>query len=183
MKEMKKQDKRIMTIKEVSDYLNIPTSTIYELVRKGKIRGVKFGKHWRVLEQDIQCYLHGSWQRLGQKAHAFERRQYSRINSEIPAKLMICLNEKSRLDRNGFIRNLSEGGALFLYSSLPGSQSKNPEVGDPITLLFKVPDADASEIKINGRIVHLMVNSKIGTGIKFKDLSDKDREVIRNHVG
>lgn len=62
---MKNQDasgKRIMTIKELSDYLRIPLSTIYDLTKKGKIRGVKFGKHWRFLEDEILDYLRfGSW--------------------------------------------------------------------------------------------------------------------------
>ncbi len=47
------KNRKIMTIEEVSAFLRIPASTIYELAKKGKIRGVKFGKHWRFLEEDI----------------------------------------------------------------------------------------------------------------------------------
>ena len=50
-------EQRVMTIKQVSEYLKIPASTIYELAKKGKIRGVKLGKHWRFLEEDILSYL------------------------------------------------------------------------------------------------------------------------------
>jgi len=50
---------KVMTVKEVSDFLKIPLSTIYDLVQKGKIRGVKFGKHWRFLEEDILAYFRG----------------------------------------------------------------------------------------------------------------------------
>lgn len=42
-----------MTVEEVSTFLRIPASTIYGLAKQGKIRGVKFGKHWRFLEDDI----------------------------------------------------------------------------------------------------------------------------------
>ena len=54
-----KNEKKIMSIKEVSDFLKIPLSTIYELAQKGKLRGVKFGRHWRFLEDDILNYFRG----------------------------------------------------------------------------------------------------------------------------
>jgi len=49
--------KRVMSVKEVSDFLKIPISTIYDLAKKGKIRGAKFGRHWRFLEEDILSYF------------------------------------------------------------------------------------------------------------------------------
>ena len=52
---------RIMTIKEVSAFLKIPVSTVYELANKGQLRGAKFGKHWRFLEDEIIQYLRGLW--------------------------------------------------------------------------------------------------------------------------
>ena len=55
---MSEQEKNnIMTIREVSQYLRIPVSTIYHLAKKGKIPGVKFGRHWRFLEGDILNYF------------------------------------------------------------------------------------------------------------------------------
>lgn len=45
--------KKVMSVQEVSDFLKIPMSTIYDLAKKGKIPGVKFGRHWRFLEEDI----------------------------------------------------------------------------------------------------------------------------------
>ena len=48
---------RIMTIQEVSDFLRLPVSTIYMLAKKGKLKGAKFGKQWRFLEQDIIQYI------------------------------------------------------------------------------------------------------------------------------
>lgn len=50
-------ENRIMTIEEVSLYLRIPVSTIYLLAQKGKLKGAKFGRHWRFLESEILSYL------------------------------------------------------------------------------------------------------------------------------
>jgi excisionase family DNA binding protein len=49
--------KKVMTVKEVSDFLRIPLSTIYDLVKSGKLRGAKFGRQWRFLEEDILSYF------------------------------------------------------------------------------------------------------------------------------
>ena len=49
----------IMTGQEVSQYLKIPISTLYDLTKKGIIRGIKIGKHWRYLRQDIRHFLFG----------------------------------------------------------------------------------------------------------------------------
>jgi len=39
MKPQKSPQEKIMTVKEVSAFLKIPISTIYDLIRKGQIRG------------------------------------------------------------------------------------------------------------------------------------------------
>ncbi len=43
----------ILNIREVSQYLKIPVSTVYKLVQEGKVPAVKFGKHWRFLKKDL----------------------------------------------------------------------------------------------------------------------------------
>lgn len=53
MNEPENGRRKVMTVKEVSDFLRIPLSTIYELVKHGKLRGAKFGRQWRFLEEDI----------------------------------------------------------------------------------------------------------------------------------
>ena len=50
-------DKKVMTVKEVSQFLKIPVSSLYELTRKGIIRGIKIGRHWRYLESDILAFF------------------------------------------------------------------------------------------------------------------------------
>jgi excisionase family DNA binding protein len=43
----------IMNIKEVSNYLKIPLSTVYKLVQDRKVPAVKLGKHWRFMKKDL----------------------------------------------------------------------------------------------------------------------------------
>ncbi len=59
----------ILNIKEVSDYLKIPVSTIYKLAQDGKVPAVKVGKHWRFMKKDLD--------------HLFEQRV------EMPAKIIL----------------------------------------------------------------------------------------------
>jgi len=184
---MKKREKhtqrRIMTVKQVSDYLNIPTSTVYELVRKGKIRGVRFGKHWRVLEKDIAAYLEGALKTVEQPEDFAERREHPRINAEIPAILTIGLSEKSEVNADGIIRNLSEGGVLLQSKSADDGKCKGPEVGDPVTLVFEIPEAGQSKIEVKGRVIYLLNHSGESLGIKFTGLSDHERGAIKDYVG
>ena len=47
----------ILTVDEISDYLKIPKSTIYKLVREGKIPAQKIGRHWRFRKEAIDNWL------------------------------------------------------------------------------------------------------------------------------
>ena len=47
----------IFTVVEISDYLKIPRSTIYKLVREGKIPAQKIGRHWRFRKEAIDHWL------------------------------------------------------------------------------------------------------------------------------
>ena len=47
----------ILTLEELSSYLKIPKSTIYKLVREGKIPAQKVGRHWRFRKQAIDRWL------------------------------------------------------------------------------------------------------------------------------
>ena len=59
MNDQENSKKKVMTIKEVSEFLRIPLSTIYVLAQEGKIRGIKCGRRWRFLEEEILNYLRG----------------------------------------------------------------------------------------------------------------------------
>jgi len=182
---------RVMTIKEVSEYLRIPVSTIYELASQGKLRGGKFGKHWRFLEQDILNYLHGDMTKTSGPEEPREKREDDRVNTEIPSGMTVLLTVKKRMEVDGTMKNLSVGGA-YIVSPRPAAATPDtagsasgvlPEVGDPVKVTFRMPGDASSEMEIEGRIVHQSVNGKMGNGIKFKNLSDETRGKIGDYVG
>lgn len=44
---MEKEIGGVLTIEELALYLKIPKSTLYKVVREGKIPSQKIGRHWR----------------------------------------------------------------------------------------------------------------------------------------
>lgn len=173
MPESDNKNPRLLTTKEVSEYLRIPVSSLWSLTRKGKIRGVKVGKHWRYLESEIQAFLAGS----NGHSKISDNRRHCRINCEIPAKLTILLSGKDEFPIEGLIRNLSEGGALLVY------EGPLAEVGDPVKIVFAIEGNHSPKFELFGRVVHKSSNSKAEAGIKFRGISSNDREVIRDYVG
>lgn len=47
----------VLTIEELSAYLKIPKSTLYKLVREGKVPSQKIGRHWRFRKVAIDRWL------------------------------------------------------------------------------------------------------------------------------
>ena len=47
----------VLTIEELSSYLKIPRSTLYKLVREGKVPSQKVGRHWRFRKEAIDRWL------------------------------------------------------------------------------------------------------------------------------
>ena len=47
----------VLTIEELAAYLKIPKSTLYKLVREGRIPSQKIGRHWRFRKGAIDCWL------------------------------------------------------------------------------------------------------------------------------
>ena len=54
---MERTASEVLTIEELSDYLKIPKSTLYNLVRKGSVPCQKVGKHWRFHKYAIDRWL------------------------------------------------------------------------------------------------------------------------------
>ncbi len=48
---------KVFTIIELSEYLKVPKSTLYKLVRSGSVPCVKVGKHWRFHKDAIDAWL------------------------------------------------------------------------------------------------------------------------------
>ena len=47
----------VLTIDELSVYLKIPKSTLYKLVREGRVPCQKIGRHWRFRKEAIDRWL------------------------------------------------------------------------------------------------------------------------------
>lgn len=47
----------VLTIEELSAYLKVPKSTLYKLVREGKLPSHKVGRHWRFRKEAIDRWL------------------------------------------------------------------------------------------------------------------------------
>lgn len=54
---MDEQPGGVLTIEELAAYLKIPKSTLYKLVREGKIPSQKIGRHWRFRKGAIDRWL------------------------------------------------------------------------------------------------------------------------------
>jgi excisionase family DNA binding protein len=48
---------KVLTIEELSDYIKISKSTLYKLVREGKVPSQKIGRHWRFHKDAIDSWL------------------------------------------------------------------------------------------------------------------------------
>jgi excisionase family DNA binding protein len=54
---MENKSDNVLTIEELSVYLKIPKSTLYKLVREGKIPAQKVGRHLRFLRESIDEWM------------------------------------------------------------------------------------------------------------------------------
>jgi len=54
---MEVKSTEVMTIQELAVYLKIPKSTLYKLVREGRIPSQKIGRHWRFHKGAIDHWL------------------------------------------------------------------------------------------------------------------------------
>ncbi len=64
----------VLTIAELAAYLKIPKSTLYKLVRKGKVPCLKIGRHWCFRKVAIDRWLEETLQRTtNRQASRFER--------------------------------------------------------------------------------------------------------------
>lgn len=54
--EVKTLDK-YLTVSEVAENLKIPVATIRDWLRRGHLKGVRLGRHWRVKEIDFKSFI------------------------------------------------------------------------------------------------------------------------------
>jgi excisionase family DNA binding protein len=48
---------RLMTIREIADYLRLSKVTVYKMTRQGKIPALKIGKQWRYDKSEIDSWV------------------------------------------------------------------------------------------------------------------------------
>ena len=51
------QRPRFMTVAEVADLMRVSTMTVYRLIKSGELAAVRFGKSYRIDENDVDAYL------------------------------------------------------------------------------------------------------------------------------
>lgn len=55
---------RIVTLKEVAAYLRVHSSTVYRLLKRGDLHGVKIGRDWRFDLDQIDEWFHAQQQSI-----------------------------------------------------------------------------------------------------------------------
>ena len=53
----------IMTVRELSVYLNIAEKTAYRFASEGKVPGFKVGRAWRFRKSEVDCWIRKQEQR------------------------------------------------------------------------------------------------------------------------
>jgi len=51
------ENKKLLTVKEVAEYLNISELTVKRHLYSGKLKGYKAGRQWRIKREDLEEYL------------------------------------------------------------------------------------------------------------------------------
>lgn len=51
------QTDTLLTVKEAAVYLKLNPLTLYEYIRAGKLKAVKFGRYYRILEEDLKIFV------------------------------------------------------------------------------------------------------------------------------
>lgn len=177
-----RNNKDLLTAREVSEYLRIPLRTIHRLSKDGKIKAVKIGKQWRYRRFDIEQYYSlgtdFSKEPVRRLNEFVERRTYPRINSNLKCQFSINLPSFKGINDEGIIRNLSAGGvSLFIQRE----RMREVEIDDPIDLDFNLNGKRESiNVKVEGRILRKNGN---GLGIKFREISSEVKDRIIKYVG
>jgi excisionase family DNA binding protein len=83
-------DQRLLTPEQVADRLQISRVTVMDYLRKGRLKGHRVGKLWRVKEEDLEAFLEGSTEEDRADAAALdealadpERMPYDKVRREL----------------------------------------------------------------------------------------------------
>lgn len=176
---------KLLTAKQVSQYLQMPLRTVHHLSKQGKIKAFKIGGKWRYLKKDIDRYLSFGTDFSREPARVPEdfyecpdRRAYPRINTNFRCRYFVNLLPFKNIENEGIIKNMSAGGVLVINQ---GGKMERIGVNDPIDLDFNFLTTDeAVNIKAKGRIVRI---NKSEIGIHFRNITEEDKDRIIQYVG
>ena len=180
-----KNKKKLLTTRQVSEYLGIPLRTVQYLSQKAKIKSFKIGSRWKYLREDIERYLSFGTdisREPSRKPDDFtkrsDQRSHPRINSNFSCRYSISLPPYKEISNEGIVKNLSAGG-IFLDSQQ--EQIKGIKISDPIDLDFSLINKDKKiDINTGGRIVRKDAN---GVGVKFTNMDQETRNKIIKYIG
>ena len=51
------QKDTLLTVKETALYLKLNPLTVYDYIRAGKLKAVKFGRYYRILAVDLETFV------------------------------------------------------------------------------------------------------------------------------
>ncbi len=171
-----------MTVREVRGYLNIPLRTVYDLIKKKKIKSTRIGGTIRCLQKDIEeyaaCGTENSMSQLRKKSTLKDERERPRINTCFNCRYTIDLGQIKHVISEGMIQNLSSGG-VFLEND---NKTDAINVDDPINLVFALPPdgQNIREVSVRGRILR---KQQKGFAVKFRNIDEDVKNEIKGYIG
>jgi excisionase family DNA binding protein len=58
-REVQEMPERLLTPEDVADRLQISPKTVRDMLRDGRLKGIKMGKLWRIREADLDAFIRG----------------------------------------------------------------------------------------------------------------------------
>lgn len=177
-------NKNFLTAKEVASYLNMPLRTVHHLSKQGRIKSIKIGGMWRYFKCDIEQYRSFGTDfskepvrltHYSKEPKQKDSRVYPRINCSFQCQYLINLPPFKNISNLGIIKNISAGGILLIDNS---DYFDKINIDDPIDLKFVLKDH--GNMNLRGRIIRINNNS---LGIKFRNISSEDKNLIAGYVG
>lgn len=170
---------------EVSSIFGIPLDSVYYLSRKGKIKAIKIGKHWKYKKVDIEQCLNNGTDFCKKPAiesnnlkdvppNYIEQRSFQRINTNFKCFYYINLPPLKQIKNEGIIKNLSGGGIFLLIQS---NGLNGIDLDDPIELDFVLNSNVDQSINIytKGKAIR---KNKNGIGIRFRHIDKQLQDRI-----
>lgn len=58
---------KVYTLDEIAEIMKVTRRTVYSYVKSGKLHAVKFGKYWKVTEENFREFLNTGYERSGDR--------------------------------------------------------------------------------------------------------------------